>query len=204
MGKTLARASMVGKPFNAYKPNQTRQLAGRTGTAFRVPKIQKRVYFRKLETGVTGKTLARASTVGKHSKAYKPHQRKPAWRLCRCCPFLAPQIELIWIAGRCYRHNPCSHFDGRQTLQSLQTQLRWDGAAPGHRLKKPAWENTRALFVGGKTIKTYQGSVTLPTTMTGFIIIVAALVLFALLGAAALTPYIARVMLRAGQKIAVS
>ena len=57
------------------------------------------------QCAATEKTLARAWTVSKPLKAYKPHQSAPA---CR------PQSGASAVFT-------CSRFDGQQTLQSLQT-----------------------------------------------------------------------------------
>ena len=92
----------------------------------------------------TEKTLARAWTVGKPLKAYKPHQ--PA-QTCR------PQNRAAALFT-------CSRFDGRETLQSLQTPptAKPAGLRIGPRLF------TGSRFVGKKPLKTHQ---TLPSHPAG-------------------------------------
>jgi hypothetical protein len=73
LGKTLARASTVGKPFKAYKPHQAVTTRKVVPLASRCLKFNLVEVPARVQAGALGKTLARALMVGKPSKAYKPY-----------------------------------------------------------------------------------------------------------------------------------
>ena len=81
--------------------------------------------------GDLGKTLARASTVGKPSKAYKATNAGQlggrvviAFRVS----WISADLGAIRETARGFGQNTCSRLDGRQTLQSLQTPPNGDRA----------------------------------------------------------------------------
>ena len=79
LGKTLARASTVGKPSKPYKPTNASHLGGLAGRAFRASQNSAYIGFINEQPAGFGQKLARTSTVGKPSKPYKPTK----WRALR-------------------------------------------------------------------------------------------------------------------------
>ena len=79
LGKALASALTVGKPFKAYKPYQVATTRKALLMVSALVSNLSRCVSQQHAGRRVGKTLARASTVGKPFKAYKPHHLDASW-----------------------------------------------------------------------------------------------------------------------------
>jgi len=81
-GKTLARASTVGKPFKAYKPHQPRPVGRWCRQSLPGASDSNLCVFRRLQTGVLAKRWHALRRSANPSKPTNPTKRRPPGRLC--------------------------------------------------------------------------------------------------------------------------